>query len=188
MEGYKKRERPNKGNPILPEKAMRAARVEESFFGSSDAQVSIFEAMKNSYILENSDDFEIKGRPWITYFSIQYHEDLLPAELLEFCKYMVNRDAILELIKENNYVKGDSLFRIPLPLVNEVGIILDSETSKAMHEFAVSLKRIKDEHGDQDHYRYTQEFVEANRFPLPMRHLTGFIQAIRSNSEFSYKL
>jgi superfamily II DNA or RNA helicase len=183
MEKYKR-----SSNSIHPNKALSAARAKPSDFGPPNRQALIFEAMKNAQVIGSFDDVEKAGWPWITYYAIHYNALQLPNDLVAFCNPLVNKDAILDSIRKGDYSPHDILIRVPLPLINSIGFIVDQADFDQLVSIREKLESIAREHGDQDHYRNVKEFVDNEYFPLPPRFIDGFITSCREGDHFFHKL
>ena len=188
MRGYKSQSLRNPPREIDSEHAMTAARVREDQFGSQRARALIFQAMKNAMVIGEAEGFEIAGRPWITYAAIHFHEPQLPDDLVLFCEKMINKESILQRILDGDFTTGDSLIRIALPLANEIGILIDKDSEERLNNIYENLSNLRDSEAGLDHYRSTQEIIDEAYFPLPTRHLPGFVSQVRDRREFSFNL
>ena len=131
----------------------RADERPEEIFGDDLRQRLIFEAMSNSTALGSS---EIAAMPWITFVAFRRRPSGVSDELRGFCEEMVNSHQILDLLERHDYLVGDYLLRMPLPLGRSVGVIVNSATYEGLKQFLTRLIRVKADYLDQDYYLYSK--------------------------------
>jgi hypothetical protein len=163
----------------------RADEHPEELFGDELAQRLIFEAMSNSTAPGSA---ETAGMPWITFVAFRRQASAVSDELRQFCAEMVNRPQMLDLLERRDYVTGDYLLRMPLPLGRSIGVIVNSGIYEKLTAFVAGLIDVKTQSIDQDYHFTLQRFIDEETFPMQSRFLAAAVLIAREDLDFYRRL
>jgi superfamily II DNA or RNA helicase len=139
----------------------RAVAVDQAFGSSAEGLTGelpsiserryVYEAMKSAMpnvSQELKAPFETDTKtPWVTFVAFHYRESDVSQEVLTFIQEMVNKDDILELIKDRSFEPGAHLVRLPLPLCSYFGKIVTSAEFPAIDSLVQKLRQLRLEKG-----------------------------------------
>jgi hypothetical protein len=134
------------------------------------------------------DEFEIAGYPWITYSALHYRQADVGEEVLEFTRDMINRDAILEMIRDRDFEEGSCLVRLPLPLAYFIGRIVTEAEFLAIDQIVVGLRTIRNSLGNSDHRVKVKQFLNDSILPIELAHQDSLVQVARTDDKYSLQL
>ncbi len=149
-------------------------------------------AMENAskFIIGNDVDSWIKkGKPWIKYvsFSLREPDDVLTDELLSFIEEMINKESIIESLLAKNYQQGDILIKLPLPLKNYIGKIINEFEFEQIDTLIKGLVALKCT-GEQDHRSQVDAIIGKSSLPLEIREANSLVIIARESLDYSIKL
>jgi hypothetical protein len=151
----------------------------------------IYEAMKSAAPNQSSggyDEFEAKGYPWITYSALHYRQVDVSEDVLEFTRDMINREAILEMIRDRDFEESSYLVKLPLPLVHFIGrIVTDSEFS-AIDQIVDGLRKIRNSFGNSDHRVKVAQLLSGSILPIELAHQDSLVHIARTDDDYSLQL
>ncbi len=151
----------------------------------------IYEAMKSAAPNQSSgeyDEFEAKGYPWITYAALHYRQVDVSEDVLNFTRDMINREAILEMIRDRDFEEGFYLIRLPLPLAYFIGRIVTDSEFLAIDQIVCRLRKIRTSFGDSDHRVKVTQLLSESILPIELAHQDSLVQIARTDEDYSLHL
>ena len=162
--------------------------------GLDDAKKKmIIGAMENAskFVVDEDDisDWLKKGKSWIKYvsFTLREPDNVLSDEMLDFVKDMINKESIIESLLAKNYQQGDILIRLPLPLNNYIGKIINKLEFDKVNEIVEKLIELKS-CKVQDHRSQVDEIIGKSSLPIEIREAASLIIIARESLDFSIAL
>ena len=151
----------------------------------------VYEAMKLAVprkLLQEPDDVAVKGSPWITFVAFHYSQTELAREILDFAEHMVNREAVLSLIRERNFETGAHLLRLPLPLKSYIGEIVSSAELESVVTIVNELVALRNAKGDFDHRSEVRSLLAQSILPIEHAHADSLVLIARTEEMYSLAL
>ena len=151
----------------------------------------VYEAMKLAVpreLLQEPDDVAVKGSPWITFVAFHYSQTELAREILDFAEHMVNREAVLSLIRERNFETGAHLLRLPLPLKSYIGEIVSSAELESVVSIVNELIALRNAKGDFDHRLEVRGLLARSILPIEHAHADSLVLIARTEEMYSLAL
>jgi superfamily II DNA or RNA helicase len=146
-----------------------------------------FSSLKNSV----SDDEELieKENPyWLTYITFKRELCCISIELEDFLNDVVNKQIIISILKNNNYISGSYIIKLPLLLGNFIGKIVSKDEYIQIEEIISNLKKIKDHHIDMDHDLIVKSYLGEVNMPIENRYLYSLICIAREGIVFQKEI
>ena len=151
----------------------------------------VYEAMKLAVpkeLLHEPDDVAAKGWPWITFCALHYSQSDLSQEILDFVEHLVNKEAVLSLIRERNFVTGAHLLRLPLPLKSYIGEIVSSTELDSVVTIVNELVALRNAKGDFDHRSEGRSLLAQSSLPIEHAHADSRVLIARTAEKYSLAL
>ncbi len=166
-----------------------------SLISENSTQKIIIDAMRNARAICITDEDQLNefvrlGHPWLNFVALHFRkkQEDLPGDLLSFIQEMVNREQILEVLKDRDYEKGAILVRLPLPLGFYVGKMLTKSEFDEVNKLVVMLGELKEKKGSEDHRDAVDVVVGEAILPIEIRHSTSLITIVRESLDYYYSL
>ena len=181
-----------KNSRTVRDAALRMAGIDVlAFIGSEDKQRWLYEAMSLSVPLEDlsrPDEVASKGSPWITFVAFRYSQPNFSAELLGFVEHLTNKDVVLKLIEERNFVPGSRILRLPLPLQSYLGEIVSTTEFDAVKTIVDKLIALKAAAGELDHRAEVYSLLAGAILPIELAHANSLVLIARLEEPYSFLL
>jgi superfamily II DNA or RNA helicase len=162
----------------------RAAFIPE--LGTTRFQQLIYEAMEAA-----QDDLGNQAADkeyWITFVSLRYKAAEISNDLLEFLDSTVNRDQLIEQIKNRAFRPGDFLVKLPLPLAASIGMIVPSADCELIKDAVDQLATLRSQRGSEDHSADVNRILEQCVLPVPPMYLPSLTSIVREDVEYYFQL
>jgi hypothetical protein len=175
---------------INSEEAMMMARyggIEE--LGEATIRQLVYESMEEAHkaMLEPITS-NVERQAWITFVSLRYKSSQLPAGLESFLEDVVNREQLVETVRNRAFLQGDYLIKLPLPLASSVGLIVSGESYAAIEVLINELEALRTQLSDSDHLGEIDEYLKNILLPIPTKYLHSLSTVVREQLEYSFQL
>jgi len=141
----------------------------------------VCDAARNAYTALSS---AVDDLPWVSYYSLRYKRPEESGILLEFLDGVVNADQLKEQVLSRQYVSGSVLIKLPLPLGNYVGKLVNEEEFDALKKVQEHLKRIKEEFGEEDHSSLVAKCLSDVKFPIEAKFHYAIVELVRTEEKY----
>ncbi len=121
---------------------------------------------------------------WVSYYSLRYKRPEESVTLLEFLDGVVNADQLKEQVLSRQYVSGSILIKLPLPLGNYVGKLVNEGEFTALQEVRTRLLAIKKEFGKEDHSSLVAKCLSDVKFPIESKFNYAVVELVRTEEKY----
>ena len=142
---------------------------------NSDNRRDVWDAIKFAgQCIENSpkegSDLIQQQKPWITYIALRYKAIDVPSDLLIFLENMINKDVLLEEIKNKNYEPKSKLIKLPLPLGRFKGVIYNCEVFSKVEKIVAGLTKLFEDNDGNDYLDKLNQYFDSSEFPIQLKY------------------
>jgi superfamily II DNA or RNA helicase len=180
----------NKG--IISDAAFRMGRINAfAVFPEENERRWVYDALTSAIQnirSESASHFITEGSPWITFVALHFRQNDISDELMAFVSDVVNRDAILELLRCREFETGSYLIRLPLPLMSTIGRIVTETEYQSVNAIVESLRSLRCDKGHLDHRSDVRAILADTVLPIEIAHVDSLIQIARTDTVYSLRL
>ncbi len=152
----------------------------------------IYDAMVNAYRSIQADvepDKYIElGSPWVTFVALNYRirENEIDSDLLAFVEDMINKDEVIEKVKNHDYEVGDVLLKLPQPLSHYVGLFVKASTAASFSRIVEGISALKDD-GTDDQFQRVSSALSEIVLPIEAKYTASLILIARESNQYQYE-
>jgi len=175
----------NKYSTYNPMRAMELSNYQGIEALQGETAKLVYWAMQNAW--KETQEPADKTNPdlsWIKFVALNFKEETLSKQLLDFVSEMVNRDQIEDQIKAKSYVVGAHLVRLPLPLRGSIGFILPHTEFGRIEQIVNSLYRIREDSQASEHGHEVSNLLNRSTLPVDMVYREALPTIVRGDAEY----
>jgi len=109
-------------------------------------------------------------KPWISFVAFRFKAPEISSELLEFVSKMVNKELLIQDIKNKNYEPESKLIKLPMPLGECKGLILRDSTFARIENMITQLQILREQYASEDHINQLNQFMINEELPIELRY------------------
>ena len=103
-------------------------------------------------------------------------------------EHLTNKDVVLKLIEERNFVPGSRILRLPLPLKSYLGEIVSTTEFDAVKTIVDKLIALKAAAGELDHRAEVYSLLAGAILPIELAHANSLVLIARLEEPYSFLL
>ena len=127
-------------------------------------------------------------KPWITFVSFRFKAAEIPSGFVEFMDEMVNKESLIQDIKNKVFEPESKLIKFPMPLGEYKGLILRNSTFVKIETMIIQLKELRERYVNEDHINQLNQFMINEELPIELRYKDCIPIIVRENLDYFREL